>query len=250
MSTLSPMKKRPADGSPDVSPDADQLVLSSPPKKPSKIPDSVKLKHEVIDLTGGDSDEEKPRTGVARNLSGSFKVGEPAPLVQGALYGRKIVEVPDPHPWEEDVKPPPAEDAFVLRTAREVSQRFAIIVHDVEYQQKAEALKFFQQVNEDRSKALSYTARRLTVEGSPSWVGLQCPDHGPGHRVSEVYKVWEVFASNAAFVVTGKSNWASAGFRSCIMTVGSAAHRDILPHLGPKLRLGLQPVHGANARGN
>ncbi|ETV90455.1 hypothetical protein H310_14778 [Aphanomyces invadans] len=154
MSTLSPVKKRPADGSPDVSPDADQLVLSSPPKKPSKIPDSVKLKHEVIDLTGDDSDEEKPRTGVARNLSGSFKVGEPAPLVQGAPYGRKIVEVPDPHPWEEDVKPPPAEDAFVLRTAREVSQRFAIIVHDVEYQQKAEALKFFQQVNEDRSRLL------------------------------------------------------------------------------------------------
>ncbi|ETV95905.1 hypothetical protein H310_10570 [Aphanomyces invadans] len=67
MSTLSPEKKRLADSSPDVSPDADQLVLSSPPKKSSKIPDGVKLKHEVIDLTGDDSDEEKPRAGVARN---------------------------------------------------------------------------------------------------------------------------------------------------------------------------------------
>ncbi|RHY22061.1 hypothetical protein DYB32_009630 [Aphanomyces invadans] len=118
MSTLSPEKKRLADGSPDVSLDADQFVLGSPPKKPSKDLDGVKLKHEVIDLTGEDSDEEKPQTG-------------------------------------EDVKPPPAEDAFVMRTAREVSQSFAIIVHDVEYQQKAEALKFFQQYNEDRERMLA-----------------------------------------------------------------------------------------------
>ncbi|ETV91106.1 hypothetical protein H310_14262, partial [Aphanomyces invadans] len=151
MSTLSPEKKRLADGSSDLPSDADQLVLTSPPKKPSKVPDGV-LKHEVIDLRDDDSDEEKPRTGVARN-----------PLVQGAPYGRKIVEVPDPHPWEEDVKPPSAEDAFVLRTFREVSQSFAIIVHDVEYQQKAEALKFFQQYNEDRSHLLDGQEPRLVA---------------------------------------------------------------------------------------
>ncbi|RHY23415.1 hypothetical protein DYB32_009209 [Aphanomyces invadans] len=62
MSTLSPEKKRLADGSSDLPSDADQLVLTSPPKKPSKVPDGV-LKHEVIDLRDDDSDEEKPRTG-------------------------------------------------------------------------------------------------------------------------------------------------------------------------------------------
>ncbi|RHY13805.1 hypothetical protein DYB32_010894, partial [Aphanomyces invadans] len=163
MSTLSPEKKRLADGSPNVSPDVDPIALRSPLKKPTTESDGVKPAREVIDLTDDDFEDETSGTRVVRNLAESFETRELAPLVQGALYDRKIEEIRDQRPWEEDVKPLPVEDAIVLRTAGEVSRKFAIIVHDVELQQKAEALRFFQLYNEDRSRLLGAQESRMVA---------------------------------------------------------------------------------------
>ncbi|RHY22684.1 hypothetical protein DYB32_009426 [Aphanomyces invadans] len=163
MSTLPPEKKRPADGSPNVSPDADQLALRSPPKKPTAKSEGVKLAREVIDLTGYDLEDETSGTGVVRNLAESFEIRELGPLVQGAPYDRKIEEIRDQRPWEEDVKPLPVEGAIVLRTAGEVSQKFATIVHDVELQQKAEALRFLQRYNEDQLRLLDAQECRMVA---------------------------------------------------------------------------------------
>ncbi|ETW00298.1 hypothetical protein H310_07671 [Aphanomyces invadans] len=163
MSTLPPEKKRPADGSPNVSPDADQLALRSPPKKPTAKSEGVKLAREVIDLTGYDLEDETSGTGVVRNLAESFEIRELGPLVQGAPYDRKIEEIRDQRPWEEDVKPLPVEGAIVLRTAGEVSQKFATIVHDVELQQKAEALRFLQRYNEDQLRLLDAQESRMVA---------------------------------------------------------------------------------------